>query len=116
LIREITPGGVVSTLAGSAGVKGAVNGIGTAATFNNPQHITVDTSGNLFVSTGDYLVREITPGALVSTVAGTTGIYGSTNGNGTCALFYMPSGIAVDTSGNVYVADAGNNMIRKISP
>jgi len=113
-IRMITPAGVVSTFAGS-GTAGNANGTGTAATFNGPEGITIDSSGNLWVAdSGNNEIRKVTtPGAVVTTWAG-SGTAGRANGNGTSASFSMPTGIAADSSGNLYVADYGNNEIRKI--
>ncbi len=115
LIREITPGGVVSTLAGGGPCCGT-NGAGTAASFTWPNGIAVDPQGNVYVAdTYNSLIRKITPGGMVSTLAG-AGISGHTNGNVASASFNGPTGVAVDSSGNVYVADQGNNLIRKITP
>lgn len=115
LIRKITPAGVVSTLAGS-GAAGADNATGTAATFNLPESIAVDATGNLYVAdNGNNLIRKITPDGIVTTLAG-SGTRGSANGTGTAASFNSPFGVAVDASGSVYVADSGNNLIRKITP
>lgn len=114
LIRKVTPAGVVSTFAGS-GQAGSTNGTGTAASFNEPWGIAIDTSGNLYVA--DYSgnkIRKITPAGVVSTLAG-TGSSGSTDGSGTAASFSSPAGVAVDTAGNVYVADSLNSRIRKIT-
>ncbi len=117
LIREITPGGVVTTLAGSAGVTGSTNGTGSAASFNNPYGVAVDSNGNVYVAdTLNNLIREITPGGVVTTLAGSAGVTGSTNGTGSAASFNNPYGVAVDSNGNVYVADTGNNLIREIAP
>jgi sugar lactone lactonase YvrE len=120
LIRKITSGGLVSTLAGS-GTAGSIDGQGTAANFWSPQGVAVDASGNVYV--GDLtnnLIRKITPGGLVSTLAGGGGsgfhYAGNSNGQGTAASFNFPFGVAVDANGNVYVADSGNNQIRKITP
>ena len=114
MIRKISPAGVVSTLAGT-GATGADNGAGTAATFNLPEGVAVDAAGNVYVAdNGNNIIRKITPGGIVSTLAG-SGTVGSANGTGTNASFNSPFGIAVDASGNVYVADSGNNLIRKIS-
>ncbi len=104
----------VTTLAGS-GAFGAVNGTGSAATFHYPLGIAVDNSGNLYVSDqGNSLIRKITIAGVVTTLAG-DGTKGNANGVGTAASFYDPYGVAVDASGNVYVADEGNNLIRKIT-
>lgn len=115
LIRKITRDGVVSTFAGS-GDAGQDNGIGDAASFNNPTGIAVDASGHVYVAdSGNNVIRKITPDGAVSTLAG-SGSRGSTDGAGTEASFSNPVGIAVDAAGNVYVADAWNSVIRKITP
>ena len=115
LIRKVSPAGVVSTLAGS-GRTGSTNGTGAAASFYDPYGVTVDASGNVYVADeGDNLVREISPAGLVITFAG-SGVVGSSNGTGTAATFNHPFGVAVDASGNVYVAEGANNLIRKITP
>jgi sugar lactone lactonase YvrE len=111
-IRKITPAGVVTTLAGS-GIQGNADGTGTAAQFNNPIDVAVDSSGTVYVA--DYSgrrIRKITPAGVVTTLAG-SGAQDYTDGTGTAAAFFSPNGITVDTSGTVYVAD--NNRIRKIT-
>jgi sugar lactone lactonase YvrE len=117
LIRKITPSGIVTTFAGTAGIIGSTNGVGTNATFYYPQAVAVDSCGNVYV--GDYtnhLIRKITPSGYVTTLAGTAGTSGSSNGVGTNARFSSPTGVAVDSSGNVYVGDYLNHLIRKITP
>ncbi|MFT6292434.1 MAG: streptogramin lyase, partial [Ilumatobacter sp.] len=115
LIRKISPAGVVTTLAGD-GSSGAVDGTGTSASFNNPGGVAVDGSGYVYVAdTDNHLIRKISPSGVVTTLAG-TGSSGAVDGTGISASFYFPFGVAVDGSGNVYVADQGNNLIRKISP
>ncbi len=115
LIRRITKENLVTTLAGSAGVTGTANGKGTAARFYSPSGIAVDRLGNLYVAdTLNQLIRKINPSGFVTTLAG-SGLRGSENGNGKEASFNDPTGVAVDPSGNIYVADKGNNLIRKIT-
>jgi hypothetical protein len=93
---------------------GFSNGTGSAAKFNQPRNMVYDGSHNLYVSdTANHAIRKITPAGVVTTYAG-TGSPGSTNGNGTSASFSTPLGLAIDASSNVYVADSGNNVIRKI--
>jgi sugar lactone lactonase YvrE len=118
-IRKITPGGLVTTIAGSAGNHGYGDGVGTAepARFNSPIGLSADSAGNLYV--GDMLnqtIRKVTPGAVVTTLAGQAGVIGSANGTGSGALFHNPEGTAVDSTGNIYVADNVNRTIRKITP
>ena len=116
-IRKITPTGDVTTLAGAAGVQGSADGTGNGATFNRPLGIAVDSAGTVFVAdAGNSTIREITPAGVVTTLAGTAGISGSTDGTGGAASFFDPAGLAVDTSGNLYVADLFNNTIRKVTP
>jgi hypothetical protein len=115
-IRKITPDGIVSTFAGSGSGGAIVNGTGTAAGFYSPYGITSDAAGNLYV--GEYsnqAVRKITSTAVVTTLAG-NGNSGNLNGTGTNATFNQPLGLAVDASGNVFVADYINHLIRKITP
>ena len=114
-IRKITPAGVVTTFAGS-GSPGSADGTGTAAYFNIPEGIAIDSSNNVYVAdTYNNEIRKITPAGVVTTFAGST-TAGSANGTGSAASFSGPSDVAVDSSNNVYVADAGNNEIRKITP
>jgi sugar lactone lactonase YvrE len=114
LIRKITPTGVVSTFAGS-GNQGNIDAAGLLASFNRPTGIAVDASGNLFVAdAGNNVIRKITADGTVSTLAGSDST-GSVNGVGVASSFFDPVGVAVDASDNVYVADAGNNMVRMIS-
>ena len=115
-IREITLSGQVTTIAGSAGVTGSLNATGTNAQFFHPLGIAVDSATNLYVADyGNHLIRKITPAHVVSTLAGSAGVFGTNNGTGTAAQFYQPEGVAVDSSGNVYVADTGNAAIRMIT-
>jgi secreted PhoX family phosphatase len=115
-IRKVTPGGVVTTLAGSSGQAGSSDGSGSGALFLYPYAVAVDASGNVYVAdSGNNNIRKVTASGSVSTLAGAAGFAGSADGSGTAALFNMPQGIAVDALGNVYVADTNNSTIRKVT-
>jgi streptogramin lyase len=116
-VRKIMPGGQVTTVAGQAGTVGSADGMGSNARFNSPSWVAMDGAGNLYVTDfGNDTIRKITPGGMVSTLAGTAGVSGRSDGTGNSAQFDGPSGIAVDSAGNVYVGDFYNNTIRKITP
>ena len=117
VIRIITPAGVVTTLAGNPGVPGSADGQGSAAGFYGPDGVAVDSATNVYVA--DYFnhtIRKIDPAGNVTTLAGSPGVHGSADGQGSAALFYYPYGVAVDKATNVYVVDQFNNTIRKIDP
>ncbi|HEY4248856.1 MAG TPA: immunoglobulin domain-containing protein [Lacunisphaera sp.] len=116
-IRKIAPGGTVTTLAGAAGQIGSEDGTTAAAHFYNPSGLTIDPLDNIFVAdTGNHSIRRITPAGVVTTFASTASGFGTADGVGTLARFHHPGGLAVDSIGNVYVADTDNSRIRKISP
>ena len=113
-IRKITPEGMVTTFAGGED-SGYRDGPVATALFTDPYGIVVDATGNIYVADNyDHRIRKIISG-VVSTLAG-SGEGGYVNGTGIGAQFWHPHGIVVDANGNVYVADQGNQCIRKITP
>jgi sugar lactone lactonase YvrE len=115
LIRKVTPAGMLTTFAGS-GQDVHADGMDTAAGFFQPQNITIDPSGILYVSEPDYNdIRKISPGAAVSTFIGepTTGYV---DGTGSAARFHGISALTCDNQGNLFVWDGGNRNFRKITP
>lgn len=112
-IRKLAAG-TLSTLAGSA-TYGTSDGIGTAASFRAPHGVAVDSLGNVYVAdTNNHSIRKITPAGAVSTIAG-NGSAALQNGTGTQASFYYPVSLALNASGDIFVADWGNNAIRRIT-
>jgi uncharacterized protein (TIGR03437 family) len=116
LIREVS-NGVIATVAGTGMLGGTGdNGPATSARFNKPQGVAVDSAGNLYIAdTGNGFIRKVTNG-VITTVAGSGGPgFSGDNGPATSAQLYFPDGVAVDSAGNLYIADFGNNRIRKVS-
>lgn len=115
-IRKITPAGLVTTFAGMAGAPGSLDGPGAVAKFSYPIGLSVDTGGNLYVAdSGNSTVRKISAQGVVTTLAGSAGNPGFADGFGSNARFCSPRTVAVDGAGNVFVADACNASIRKIT-
>lgn len=107
----------MTTVAGTAGQAGATDGLGAEALFNRPQGIGMDKEGNFYVAdTYNNTIRKITPAGVVTTVAGAVGQRGIVDGLGGNVRFNDPQGIAVDDQNNIYVADRGNQVIRRMSP
>jgi sugar lactone lactonase YvrE len=116
-IRKISADGTVTTIAGRVDEWGDRDGPGAGARFNNPQGLAADTAGNVYIADRDnHTIRKISPDGVVSTLAGSAGSAGASDGKGPKARFFRPSGIAVDALGNVFVSDTRNFTIRKISP
>jgi len=114
-ILKVDTGGVVTVFAGS-GTNATTDGTGTAASFNTPGGLAIDSSGNMYLAEcNGYRIRKISPAGVVTTLAGSSN-YGAIDGTGSAARFWCPQGVAVDNSGNVYVADGNNNRIRKVTP
>lgn len=115
VIRKIDSDGEVTSFAGTGAI-GMGNGDLTTATFKFPDAAVTDSDGNIFITDqSNHIIRKITPEGIVSTFAG-TGSIGSNDGNGATASFYFPAGITVDGDDNLYIADFGNNKVRKITP
>ncbi len=115
-IRVISPIGVVTTLAGASGLSGSADGAGASARFAQPAGVAVDRADNVYVADyGNHTVRKVTPTGVVSTVAGSAGLFGNVDGAGSAARFYAPSHLTVDAAENLYVADLYNHAIRKIT-
>ena len=118
-IRKVTPGGIISTIAGT-GVSGysGDSGPATSAQLHGPSGIAVDPNGNVvFGDWVNHVVRMVTPGGIISTIAGNgTSGYSGDSGPATSAQFQSPSGVAYDGVGNLYVTDFGQHVVRKVTP
>jgi sugar lactone lactonase YvrE len=113
-IRKVAPGGVVTTVAGMRGFAGSADGLGSSARFYNPTAIATDSAGNVYVcDTGNATIRKITPERLVSTLAGSAGVFGNVDGTGSAAAFTAPFGLAIDNAGNLFVAD--DTKVREVT-
>jgi sugar lactone lactonase YvrE len=117
-LRRITPAGAVGVVAGMAGSSGSADGTGSAARFHGPQGLAIDASGNLYVAdtNNDTIRKVVLSSGAVTTVAGQAGASGSADGTGSQARFFFPSGVAIDTAGNLFVADTDNSTVREITP
>lgn len=117
IVCRITAQGEFSLVAGSAGQPGSEDGEGAAARFLQPRHLAIDATGTLYVSdTGNHTLRKINPQGVVSTLAGSTGQAGATDGTGTQARFAFPGDLVIALDGSLYIADIGNSGIRKVAP
>jgi arabinan endo-1,5-alpha-L-arabinosidase len=116
-IRKVSSSGAVTLVAGTAGSSGSADGTGSAGSFYGPQGLALDSSGNLYVAdtNNDTIRKVVVSTGAVTTVAGQAGASGNLNGTGSQARFYFPSGVAVDTAGNLFVADTDNSTIREIT-
>lgn len=115
-VRKVTTSGVVTTWAGVAGTAGSTNDTGTAAKFNYPTGI-VNDGTNLYVADSEnHVIRQIVIATkVVTTLAGTAGASGSTDGTGAAARFNRPIGLTIDSAGNMYVVDQNYTKIRKVT-
>lgn len=116
-IRKISEDGSVSTFAGSPLIGGTSDGSGASARFLRPRQLAQDASGTLYVAdTGNHSIRKISLSGGVTTLAGSSGFAGSTDGIGSAARFRSPNSLVVAPDGNLYVADTSNLPIRKVTP
>ena len=116
-VRKVTLVGAVSTLAGQPLPSGTADGTGGAARFAGNHPIAADAGGNIYVADGtNHTIRKVTPAGQVTTIAGAPGQLGLVDGSGSAARFSRPTGLAVDSAGNIIVADNGNHAVRKITP
>jgi hypothetical protein len=122
-VRQVSPAGtnwVVTTIAGQPGSSGWADGTNGDVLFNGPAGLAVAPDGNVYVADeGNEAIRKLTPDGtnwVVTTIAGWPGVSGSQDGVNTNMHFFQPYGIAVDSDDNLYVADTGNNLIRKLAP
>lgn len=116
-LRKITPAGVVSTLAGAAGQVGSADGPGASARFRTPGAVAIDAAGNLYVTDMfNHTVRMVTPGGVVSTIAGQAALSGTVDGTGSAARFDTPAWIAATANGTLFVVSASGDTVRRVSP
>lgn len=118
-IRKVTSSGTISTVVGTGTVGfGGDGGPATAAQLNSPYGLAMDAAGNLYIAdTGNNRIRKVTASGTISTVAGTgIGDFAGDGGVATAAKLNFPIGAAFDSTGNLYIADQGNNRIRKVTP
>jgi len=118
VVRKVTTAGIISTVAGN-GISGysGDGGAATAAHFSSPENIAFDAAGNMYISdNANYVIRKVTTAGIISTVAGNhTSGYSGDGGAATAAQLNLPSGIAFDAAGNLYIADFSNNVIREVT-
>lgn len=115
-IRKVNPDGVVTTYAGTAGKPGYADGPSASAQFSFPSSVTIDRSGNVYVSDGqNNVIRKISPAGIVTTFAGLAGQSGETDGVGQAARFSSLQSITIDSQDNLYVIDSFGQTVRKIS-
>lgn len=115
-IRRVTTNGVVTTLAGSAGVSDYVDGSAFDARFNQPLGLAVAPDGTIFITdSGNHLIRVIATNGTVSVIAGNPETFGSADGTGTNAFFNSPVGLALAPDGSLFVSDANNFTLRRVT-
>ena len=116
-IRRVSPAGTVTTLAGAAGSADYADGPAASARFNQPLGLGIAPDGTAFVAdSGNHLIRAIATNGTVSILAGNPETFGSADGTGTNAFFNCPVGLALAPDGSLFVSDANNFTIRRVTP
>jgi sugar lactone lactonase YvrE len=118
-IRKVTPGGVISTVAGNGSTgSGGDGGPALSAQLNFPQAVAVDAAGDLYIAdTGNHRIRKVTSAGVINTVVGTgTRGFAGDNGPAVSAQLAVPYDVAVDAAGNLFIADTGNSRVRRVTP
>ena len=118
-VRKVALGtGIISTFAGNgtAGYSGD-NGPATSAELKVPVGVALDGAGNLYIADeGNSVIRKVNASGTITTIAGNNTVgYSGDTGPATSASLYGPTGVAVDSSGNLYIADTGNNRVREVA-
>jgi len=117
VVNKYSPTGVPVMTVGKAGVRGWADGLLGFAYFDTPTGIALDAAGNLYVADQfNSTIRKVSPSGVMSTLAGTPNVYGHQDGTGSAALFCQPTALAIDASGNLYVADGANGNLNLPNP